>query len=201
MHYPSITMPSPLRALLPLALLALLAGLGACATTTQTTYTRYRLPLGHNPAGAEVARLCAKRCEVTNDYDREGFLSCLRDCPGIEITYGARCGALPTDVKPAALCYTDVRTIEKEPTEADHAAGEAMAGFLGAVIETALAVATESDDDDDHEEPETRESDEYDPLEAGVSKRAETARNDKSSRSPAAPSRSHRRTPAAPKRR
>jgi len=76
---------------------------------------RYRLRLRHNPVDTGEAFRCYGACQQQSTP--KGYMECLADCPGFEITDGAVCDQL--DVPPEAACFT-VRRIPKT-TEPDPA--------------------------------------------------------------------------------
>lgn len=87
---------------------------------------RYRLLLRHNPVDPPAAFRCYGRCQSEETPD--GYLDCLSECPGFEITAGARCARY--EVPPIAACL-NVRTMprtEKVPP------GLIVVGVLGTFV-------------------------------------------------------------------
>jgi hypothetical protein len=70
---------------------------------------RYRLPLRHNAVDPGAAFRCYGQCQ--SQPSPVGYLQCLGQCPGFEITDGVRCAE--GDVPPLAACFT-VRKIPKQ---------------------------------------------------------------------------------------
>lgn len=70
---------------------------------------RYRLPLRHNAVDPGAAFRCYGQCQ--SQPSPVGYMQCLAECPGFEITDGVRCAA--ADVPPVAACFT-VRKIPKQ---------------------------------------------------------------------------------------
>lgn len=87
---------------------------------------RYRLLLRHNPVDPSEAFRCYGRCQPQETPD--GYLDCLSECPGFEMTAGVRCAS--DEVPPIASCL-NVRTMprtEKLPP------GLIVVGVLGGVL-------------------------------------------------------------------
>lgn len=74
---------------------------------------RYRLPLRHNPVDPGAAFRCYGQCQ--SQRTPVGYLQCLGECPGFEVTAGVRCA--DEEVPPIAACFT-VRQMpaRSEPT-------------------------------------------------------------------------------------
>ena len=74
---------------------------------------RYRLPLRYNPVDPGQAFRCYGQCQ--SQQSPQGYLQCLSECPGFDITQGVRCSA--DEVPPIAACFT-VRQIpaKSEPS-------------------------------------------------------------------------------------
>jgi hypothetical protein len=70
---------------------------------------RYRLLLRENPVDPGEAFRCYGHCQ--SQTSPQGYLTCLAECPGFEITEGMRCA--DTDVPPISACFT-VRQIPKQ---------------------------------------------------------------------------------------
>lgn len=74
---------------------------------------RYRLLLRENPVDPGQAFRCYGQCQAQTSP--QGYLQCLAECPGFDVTEGMRCAA--DEVPPVAACFT-VRQAPKgsEPT-------------------------------------------------------------------------------------
>jgi hypothetical protein len=74
---------------------------------------RYRLLLRENPVDPGQAFRCYGQCQ--SQTSPQGYLQCLAECPGFDVTEGMRCSA--EEVPPVAACFT-VRQAPKgsEPT-------------------------------------------------------------------------------------
>ncbi len=70
---------------------------------------RYRLLLRENPVDSGQAFRCYGQCQAQTTP--QGYLQCLAECPGFEITQGMRCAA--DEVPPIAACFT-VRQIPRQ---------------------------------------------------------------------------------------
>jgi hypothetical protein len=70
---------------------------------------RYRLRLRENPVDSGQAFRCYGQCQ--SQQGPKGYLQCLTECPGFEITPGVRCGS--DEVPPIAACFT-VRQIPRQ---------------------------------------------------------------------------------------
>jgi hypothetical protein len=70
---------------------------------------RYRLLLRENPVDSGQAFRCYGQCQAQTTP--QGYLQCLSQCPGFDITQGVRCGS--HEVPPIAACFT-VRQIPKQ---------------------------------------------------------------------------------------
>jgi hypothetical protein len=94
---------------------------------------RYRLPLRHNAVDPGAAFRCYGQCQAQTSP--VGYLQCLAQCPGFEITQGVRCA--DEDVPPISACFT-VRQIPKQ--------SEPSAGWvvLAVVANVALIVGLAS---------------------------------------------------------
>ncbi len=89
-----------------------LAVSGGCSTSQATAVSaddlaepgaaRYRLPLRYNPVDTGQAFRCYGRCQ--SQQTPGGYMQCLAECPGFEVTQGVRCGA--DEVPPIAACFT-----------------------------------------------------------------------------------------------
>jgi hypothetical protein len=75
---------------------------GSTASAAPGTVVRYRLPLRHNPVDSGEAFRCYGACQPQTTPN--GYLDCLADCPGFEVTDGAVCDKF--DVPPEAACLT-----------------------------------------------------------------------------------------------
>jgi hypothetical protein len=63
---------------------------------------RYRLRLRENPVDPGQAFRCYGQCQ--SQGSPQGYLECLTECPGFEITQGMRCDS--HEVPPVAACFT-----------------------------------------------------------------------------------------------
>lgn len=73
---------------------------------------RYRLLLRENPVSPQDAAHCYAACQP--EPTPKGYVDCLSQCPGFEITPGEYCSN--TEIPPAAACLTVRRIpISKEP--------------------------------------------------------------------------------------
>ena len=63
---------------------------------------RYRLPLRFNSVDPGQAFRCYGGCQSRTSP--EGYLQCLAECPGFEVTQGVRCA--DDEVPPIAACFT-----------------------------------------------------------------------------------------------
>jgi hypothetical protein len=63
---------------------------------------RYRLRLRENPVDPGQAFRCYGQCQ--SQSSPQGYLQCLTECPGFEITQGMRCDS--HEVPPVAACFT-----------------------------------------------------------------------------------------------
>jgi hypothetical protein len=97
--------------------LILVVALVACGTAqppppsvrySDEEITRYRLLLRHNSVSPSDAFRCYNRCQPQTTPN--GYLECLAECPGFEITPGETCAKY--EVPPVAACLT-VRKIPK----------------------------------------------------------------------------------------
>lgn len=70
---------------------------------------RYRLLLRENPVDPGGAFRCYGSCQAQTTP--QGYLQCLAQCPGFEVTAGVRCSDY--DVPPISACFT-VRQIPKQ---------------------------------------------------------------------------------------
>lgn len=107
--------PRPCAALLSL-LLAVCLGCSGAAQPPGTAsdlddpdVARYRLKLRENPVDRGQAFRCYGQCQ--SQKGPTGYLQCLTECPGFEITPGVRCGS--DEVPPVAACFT-VRQIPRQ---------------------------------------------------------------------------------------
>jgi hypothetical protein len=124
-------------------LAALLAGCLACSGSTGQSNTadaledpgvsRYRLLLRNNPVDTGAAFRCYGQCQ--SQQSPVGYLQCLGECPGFDVTPGVRCS--DTEVPPIAACFT-VRQIPKQ--------SEPSAGWvvLAVIADVALIVTLAS---------------------------------------------------------
>jgi hypothetical protein len=97
-------------------LLAVCLACGGASTHVETAAdledpntARYRLLLRENPVDSGQAFRCYGQCQPQTTP--QGYLQCLAECPGFEITQGMRCAS--DEVPPIAACFT-VRQIPKQ---------------------------------------------------------------------------------------
>jgi hypothetical protein len=91
------------------------------------------LPLRHNPVDKGEAFRCYGACQP--QATPKGYLDCLAECPGFEITDGAVCDQF--DVPPEAACFT----VRKIPSTAEPDPGLIVLAVIGSI---ALVVAATS---------------------------------------------------------
>jgi hypothetical protein len=122
---------------------ALLAGCLACSSSTGPSNTadaledpgvsRYRLLLRNNPVDAGAAFRCYGQCQ--SQQSPVGYLQCLGECPGFDVTRGVRCS--DTEVPPIAACFT----IRQIPKQSEPSAGWVV---LAVIADVALIVTLAS---------------------------------------------------------
>jgi hypothetical protein len=66
--------------------------------------TRYRLLLANNPEDPAEALHCYGGCREASTED--AYIDCLSQCPGFEVTVGAKCG--PEDGTPRSVCLNSI---------------------------------------------------------------------------------------------
>lgn len=187
------------------AVLGIALGSAACGPSTLTV--RYRVPLTDNPAGAEVAQLCARRCEVTHDGDAAGLVRCIGGCPGAQVLEGRRCDESAADRPPHALCYEHERPIRRSDRVADESAGgDVFVALLGALFDVAAtAIVHGTDHANEHRRDQRARSDAFEPSdpepEPSPPSRGARETRDPPVRKPADPEPRRERTPAEPRRR
>jgi hypothetical protein len=116
--------------LLPL----LLAGLLACSNAPPPAKSaqrdagvaRYRLELRHNRVSPGDAFRCYGRCQA--EPTPQGYLECLGQCPGFEITADVSCAKY--EVPPIAACVT----VRKIPRQSEPPAGVVVLATVGAFL-------------------------------------------------------------------
>lgn len=103
---------SPLVALI-VAVCVACAGAGSrpesASDLSDADAARYRLQLRHNPVDPGQAFRCYGQCQ--SQEAPQGYLKCLMECPGFDITPGVRCAA--DEVPPIAACFT-VRQVPRQ---------------------------------------------------------------------------------------
>jgi len=99
---------------------------------------RYRLPLRHNAVDPGQAFRCYGSCQPQTSP--QGYLQCLAECPGFEVTPGVRCA--DDEVPPLAACFT-VRQI---PASSEPSPGWVVLAVLAnvALIVTLASVCASS---------------------------------------------------------
>jgi hypothetical protein len=124
-------------------LVCCLAASGACSSSQSAAASaddlgdpdaaRYRLPLRYNPVDPGQAFRCYGRCQ--SHETPTGYMQCLAECPGFEVTQGVRCG--DDEVPPIAACFT----VRKLPAQSEPPAGWLV---LAIVANVALVVTLAS---------------------------------------------------------
>jgi hypothetical protein len=112
----------------------LLAGLLACSNAAspvksaqrETGVARYRLRLRHNPVSPGDAFRCYGRCQA--QPTPQGYLECLGQCPGFEITPDVPCAKY--EIPPLAACVT----VRKIPKQREPPAGVVVLATVGAFL-------------------------------------------------------------------
>lgn len=94
---------------------------------------RYRLPLRYNAVDPGQAFRCYGQCQ--SQETPEGYMQCLAECPGFEVTQGVRCG--DDEVPPVAACFT----VRKVPAQSEPPPGWVV---LAIVANIALVVTLAS---------------------------------------------------------
>jgi hypothetical protein len=80
--------------------------------TASNEVARYRLLLRDNPVDPGEAFRCHGHCQAENTP--RGYLECLQECPGFEVTPNEYCSN--TEVPPVAACLTVRRVpLSREP--------------------------------------------------------------------------------------
>lgn len=82
---------------------------GTASDLDDPNAARYRLQLRENPVDPGQAFRCYGQCQSQDGP--KGYLQCLTECPGFEITPGVRCAS--DEVPPIAACFT-VRQIPRQ---------------------------------------------------------------------------------------
>lgn len=106
---------------------------GSTARVVPGSVVRYRLPLRHNAVDPGEAFRCYGACQPQSTP--KGYIDCLAECPGFEITDGVACDQL--DVPPEAACFT----VRKIPRTAEPDPGLVVLAVVGSVV---LVVAASS---------------------------------------------------------
>jgi len=75
---------------------------GSADDLSDPMVARYRLPLRYNPVDPGQAFRCYGGCQA--ETSPQGYLQCLGQCPGFEVTQGVRCA--DDEVPPLAACFT-----------------------------------------------------------------------------------------------
>jgi len=75
---------------------------GSADDLSDAGVARYRLPLRYNSVDAGQAFRCYGHCQP--ETSPQGYLQCLGECPGFEVTQGVRCA--DDEVPPIAACFT-----------------------------------------------------------------------------------------------
>ncbi len=139
-----------LRALTAVSLsVALACAPLACSSASQRARTaahqssdsvRYRLQLRANPVDPGQAFRCYGSCQ--SESSPEGYINCLAECPGFEVTPGEQCEKY--EVPPVAACFT-VRSVpeSEEPPPGTVVVG-VIAGFLLVVGAAVLCSSSSS---------------------------------------------------------
>lgn len=94
---------------------------------------RYRLPLRENAVDSGQAFRCYGQCQAQTTP--VGYLQCLGECPGFEVTEGVRCAE--HDVPPIAACFT----VRKAPAHSEPSPGWVV---LAVIANVALMVTLAS---------------------------------------------------------
>ena len=94
------------------AMLAIITIISACGGSSHSATSadglsdpgvaRYRLPLRYNSVDPGQAFRCYGHCQ--EQTSPQGYLQCLSECPGFEVTQGVRCA--DDEVPPLAACFT-----------------------------------------------------------------------------------------------
>src|SRR5262245_30827362 len=83
-----------------------LALLATACTKTVTVYTANRVPLAANPEGESAAQACVDACSAARPGGEHDYVTCLRSCPGAEVSVDATCSG-PDDEPPVAARVTE----------------------------------------------------------------------------------------------
>lgn len=99
---------------------------------------RYRLPLRANPVDPGQAFRCYGRCQ--SQASPVGYLQCLAECPGFDVTEGVRCAE--DEVPPVAACFT----VRSMPLSSEPSPGWVVLAVLAnvALIVTLASVCASS---------------------------------------------------------
>ena|SRR5688572_1538188 len=99
---------------------------------------RYRLPLRHNAVDPGQAFRCYGQCQ--SQASPVGYMQCLSECPGFEVTQGVRCA--DTEVPPIAACFT----VRQLPAKSEPSAGWVVLAIIAnvALVVTLASVCASS---------------------------------------------------------
>ena len=87
---------------------------------------RYRLPLRYNTVDPGAAFRCYGGCQ--SQQTPTGYMQCLAECPGFEVTEGMRCAA--DEVPPVAACFT----VRQAPRGSEPTPGWVVLGVVANVM-------------------------------------------------------------------
>lgn len=102
--------------------------------------TRYRLLLRDNPVDPGEAFRCYGRCQAQETPT--GYLKCLIDCPGFEITQGAACERY--EVPPVAACFNARRIPRRAEVEPGYVVIAVVANVALVVALASLCASSDS---------------------------------------------------------
>lgn len=99
---------------------------------------RYRLPLRYNPVDPGRAFRCYGQCQAQGTP--AGYMQCLSECPGFEVTQGVRCAA--EEVPPIAACFT----VRQMPAQSEPSPGWVVLAIIAnvALVVTLASVCASS---------------------------------------------------------
>jgi hypothetical protein len=100
---------------------------------------RYRLPLRYNPIDPGRAFRCYGQCQA--QPTPAGYMQCLSECPGFEVTQGVRCAA--EEVPPIAACFT----VRQMPAQSEPSPGWVVLAIIAnvALVVTLASVCASSE--------------------------------------------------------
>ena len=126
--------------------LCLLAGAGCSRGTSASSaddisdpdVARYRLPLRYNAVDPGAAFRCYGQCQ--SQTTPVGYLQCLAECPGFEVTRGVRCA--DDEVPPIAACFT----VREVPARSEPSPGWVVLAIIAnvALVVTLASVCASS---------------------------------------------------------